>query len=213
MPCAPGTNYFMDTCSCSTFAKPVSYQPQKPDCRPLLYLPFDSDVRDHSGNYNYVQNDGVTIHNGAAYFNGHTGLRIPRFANMDFGSQLMIKFRYKKETQITRKQAVISNGDCSTSGSLYIIAADKFTSFGIKTISHRAAAVTVPSEDTEWRDTMFYLDGNLLSGSVNGDSSQTLAGPIQRKNCAIQIGRGTGFGNFKGYIDDLKIYLCKPNKK
>ncbi|XP_050409666.2 protein PIF-like [Patella vulgata] len=94
------------------------------ECTPVIYLPFDDDddnIKDHSGNENYIYNDGVKVSGGAAYFDGKSSLRIPRFSNMDFGSHLMIKFKYYKGSPITRKQALISNGDCGVIGSLYIL--------------------------------------------------------------------------------------------
>ena len=51
-------------------------------------------------------------------------------------------------------------------------------------------------------------DESYLEGSVCGASAYTSsAGPIQATHCSLQIGYGQGLHRYKGYIDDVSIYI------
>lgn len=101
-------------------------------CRPSLYLPFDYDTEDHSGNHLSVQNEGVLIDQrpaigavgvGAAYFSGAARLTIWRFANANFRSGFQIKFRYREVDDYrtgSHLQGLVTNSDCQNAGSLVV---------------------------------------------------------------------------------------------
>ncbi|KAK7099388.1 hypothetical protein V1264_003532 [Littorina saxatilis] len=207
--CAPGTAYNNTNCGC-TDLQPGSI----PDnCRAELYLPFSGDIKDESGNNNFVQNEGVKVINGAAYFNGNAVLRVPRFANTNYGDFVLIRLRYKQDLggKGGNNQALIANGDCLKPSSLYMVANQQGVNFGAKTTFGKSASVNVPNTSGGWKEAVMYVDRHTLTGSVNNYSMQTLfAGSLATSKCALQIGRGTNFDHFKGYMDDITVYLCRP---
>lgn len=208
MYCAPGTAYNHSDCDC-TDLKDESKIPDT--CRPELYLPFKDDIKDESGNNNFVQNEGVKVVNGAGYFDGRSLLRVPRFANADYGDYVLIRLRYKQDTGAGGRQALVANGDCLKPSSLYMVAGPHSVSFGAQTTSGKNASVVVPSMTGGWKEAVMYVDGHTLSGSINTFSMQTLfTGSLATSKCALQIGRGTNFHHFKGFMDDITVYLCRP---
>ncbi|XP_048241499.1 uncharacterized protein LOC124124837 isoform X10 [Haliotis rufescens] len=205
--CAPGSSYNSTECRCSIQGGIIS-----PDtCKPEVYLSFTDDVGDKSDSGVYIQNDGVKVRNGVGYFDGKSGLRIPRFANAGLGSTVYIRIRYRGEGSATRKQALLSNGDCGKDSSITIARGPASTYFGVRSEANKSAGVSVSSLSNGWNEAFFKLDGGMLSGSVGSSMKQTaLLGNVQRANCAMQIGRGTNYANFRGYMDNLTIYLCRP---
>ena len=130
------------------FLLPPPSPPPPTDCRPELYLPFNGDVKDESGNNNYVQNEGVKVANGVGVFDGNSVLRIPRFANANYGDFVLIRLRYKQDQSGgggQGYQALVANGDCLKPSSLYMVANQQGMSFGAQTTTGKNAAVTVPS--------------------------------------------------------------------
>ena len=117
------------------------------DCRPELYLPFNGDVKDESGNNNYVQNEGVKVVNGAGFFNGNAVLRVPRFANADYGDFVLIRLRYKQDASGGGRgnQALVANGDCLKPSSLYMVTNQQGMTFGAQTMTGKNATVNVPT--------------------------------------------------------------------
>ncbi|XP_046580716.1 SCO-spondin-like isoform X5 [Haliotis rubra] len=207
MTCAPGSSYNSTECRCSIQGGVVA-----PDtCKPDVYLSFIDDVGDKSDSGVYIQNDGVKVKNGVGYFDGKSGLRIPRFANAELGSTVYIRIRYRGEGSATRKQALLSNGDCGKDASISVARGPASTYFGVRSGAGKSASVSVSSSTNGWNEAFFKLDAGMLSGSVGSSAKQTaFLGNIQRANCALQIGRGTNFANFRGYIDNVTIYLCRP---
>ncbi|KAK6191895.1 hypothetical protein SNE40_003474 [Patella caerulea] len=134
MPCAVGTLFNAAECKCSDLDEeyvPPTSKPQTRDCSPVIQLTFDVDTSDQSGNNNYVQNEGVIVEDGAAYFDGNSALRIPRFSNVDFGTTLKIQLKYKLDGAPTEAQAIITNGDCGATSSVFIVADNANTQFGL----------------------------------------------------------------------------------
>ncbi|KAL8618756.1 hypothetical protein ACOMHN_015166 [Nucella lapillus] len=210
--CAPGTAYNHSTCGCTDF-RANSAIPNT--CQAELYLPFKGGVvKDESGN-NFVLNEGVKVINGAGYFNGRAVLRVPRFANTDYGDYVLIRLRYKQDGGGGGggPQALVANGDCLKPSSLYMVAGQKSTSFGSVTTTGHAAVVNVPnSGGGGWKEAVMYVDRQTLTGSVDNFSMQTLfTGSLAGGHCALQFGSGTSFSHFKGFMDDITVYLCRPD--
>ncbi|KAL8618759.1 hypothetical protein ACOMHN_015169 [Nucella lapillus] len=211
MSCAPGTAYNHTACGCTE----VTHRPTDRDtCRAELYLPFKGGVvKDESGNNNFVQNEGVKVINGAGYFNGRAVLRVPRFANTDYGDYVLIRLRYKQDGGGGGggPQALVANGDCLKPSSLYMVAGTQGVTFGAETSAGKNASVTVNSTGGGWKEAVMYVDRQTLTGSVDNFSMQTLfAGSLATSKCALQIGRGTNFEHFKGFMDDITVFLCRP---
>ncbi|ESO83272.1 hypothetical protein LOTGIDRAFT_236719 [Lottia gigantea] len=216
MNCALGTAFNETACYCSSFVDvgyliPVSSGPTPSNvCTPELYLPFDNNTRDQSGNGFYVQNNGVVVEDGVAYFDGNSSLRIPRFTNVDFGTKLRITFKYKVDGIRSTPQALVTNSDCGEEGSLYIVSDPDQVTFSTRTdnLNSPLPALTTLSS-SEWNEVEFKYDNGVFTGTVNGASNtQIIMGSIKRNHYALQIGRGDQFSNFKGWIDEVYVYMC-----
>ncbi|XP_076450419.1 protein PIF-like [Babylonia areolata] len=140
--CAPGTAFNHSSCACTDL---LPHPALSSTCRAELYLPFKGDVKDESGNNNFVQNEGVKVINGAGYFDGSSVLRVPRFANADYGDYVLIRLRYKQEAGGGGRQALVANGDCLKPSSLYMVAGAQRMYFGSLTTTGGHAAVNVSS--------------------------------------------------------------------
>ncbi|RUS78575.1 hypothetical protein EGW08_013682, partial [Elysia chlorotica] len=100
MTCAAGTSYNTITCSCSINGggvfPPNSPVSLLPDCQPELLIPFNNgQVKDESGNNNYLQVEGVKVIGDTGYFDGNSLIRVPRFSNLQYGDTVIISLRYK----------------------------------------------------------------------------------------------------------------------
>lgn len=210
--CAPGSAYNHTQCACTSFS-PVGFRNV---CRPELYIPFNGpEVKDESGNHNFVQNEGVKVVNSAGYFDGNSVLRVPRFANTNYGDFVLIRLLYKQDLRgegNQNNQALVANGDCLKPSSLYMAAGQQGVTFGAQATSGQNTSVTVPSTTGGgWQEAVLLVDKHTLTGSLNNYSLQTLfTGSLATSKCALQIGRGTNFGHFRGFMDDITVYLCRP---
>jgi len=208
MPCAQGTAFSTTNCSCTTKVNTIDVS-----CKPELYIPFTGDLTDHSGNNNYVQAVGVKLVNNTGYFDGKALMRIPRFSNLKYGDTMVIKLRYMQDGTLSGKpQALLANGDCNTASSMYIVTSPGKLSMGVSTDKISNTSLAVPVTSTGWQEVVMSVDKQKLEASVNGVSYQTLfTGSISNSKCALQIGRGSNFNQFTGYMDDITVYLCRPN--
>jgi hypothetical protein len=113
-------------------------------CKPELYLPFTDGFGDKSGKNVYVKPENVSVHNGAAYFNGNSRILINRFANTEFVGDLVIKFRYNEFKQgdyYQQLQALVTNGDCGDDPSIVIAKMPGYVLLGAKTDVSKSFAV------------------------------------------------------------------------
>ncbi|XP_059161944.1 protein PIF-like [Physella acuta] len=211
LPCASGTAFNRQACQC---LESLQLNDTDIHCEPELYLPFNGDIKDESGNNNFLQVDGVQVVDGAGYFDGKSLIRVPRFSNMEYGDTLIIKLRYKEEGSGSgpgQHQALIANGDCNKPSSLYIVTGQGQVNMGLQTQVGENVSVSIPSTSTGWKEAILTVENSNLLGSLNGVSFQTLfTGDIKTSKCALQIGRGTEFKHFSGYMDDILVYFCKP---
>ncbi|CAL1545376.1 unnamed protein product [Lymnaea stagnalis] len=209
--CSPGTAFNIKACAC-IFRTEINKT--EIHCEPELYLPFNGDIKDESGNNNYLQVDGVKVVDGTGYFDGKSLIRVPRFSNMDFGSTLIIKLRYKEEgggSAGGQPQALVANGDCNRPSSLYMVTGQGRAEMGLRTSQGDNVSVSIPSNGAGWKEAVLIADDSVLQGTVTGVSYQTIfTGSIETSRCAMQIGRGTEFKHFTGYMDDVTVYLCRP---
>ncbi|XP_064612656.1 protein PIF-like [Liolophura sinensis] len=214
--CAPGTAFNWGSCGCGTII-----DGHGAGCRPELYLPFDGDFQDKSGG-NWVDNQGCytryvagAVGGQAAYFNGNCKLIVPRFSGHDFGHRVVIRLRYKEDDDDvqTRLQALVSNSDCSKVPSIVVAYDDEFSGTkGILRTGSQGEYVTYNQQRRgEWKEVEFEYDGQKVVLRTNGQTDGMVAsGNIRAVQAGLHIGDGSGLANFKGYIDELKVYLCKP---
>ncbi|XP_062621271.1 sushi, von Willebrand factor type A, EGF and pentraxin domain-containing protein 1-like isoform X4 [Saccostrea cucullata] len=208
MPCPPGTSYNAADCACTTHTE---IETQNKVCRPEVYLPFDTDTNDKSGNGVYIQNNNVSVVQGVAYFNGEAELVIPRFSNFDY-KELVIAFTFLETPPSQEVTALVSNSDCcSSTPTLAMVKSYKSVHFLAKCSGGLVTTFRLPVHLGNWNKVFYIHDTEKLEGRCNGiDYSKWAIGPIQSTHTAIHIGYGRGFKNFKGYMDDVTIFLCKP---
>ncbi|XP_033741875.1 protein PIF-like [Pecten maximus] len=66
--------------------------------------------------------------------------------------------------------------------------------------------------DDEWRTVMFLVHNNSFSVYDNSLHDQSrVSGYVRTTSAGLQFGQGSGFRNFKGYMDEIYVYLCRPN--
>lgn len=208
MPCAPGTQYNPSECGCTTN---VPVQQTDKICRPELYLPFDTDTSDRSGSGVYVENYNVSVVQGVAYFNGEAELVIPRFANFEY-NEIVVAFNYLETPPSQGVTALVSNSDCCTANpTLAVVKSYRNVHFLAKCNGGLVTTFQLPLHLGNWNRVFYIHDTQKLEGRVNGvEMSKWAIGPVQKTQTAIHIGYGKGFRNFKGYMDDFTIFLCKP---
>ncbi|KAK3604335.1 hypothetical protein CHS0354_038673 [Potamilus streckersoni] len=208
MACAPGTSFFESSCTCAFFDD--SWK-EKAECKPEIYLPFDVDSNDKSGLNSHVQNSKVVVHKGVAYFDGTARLVIPRFTNLDYGTTLIIKIRYRSDPD-NKMRSLISNADCGITPAILISENKEELNFGVDTDNDSFKHVTLPNAVREWKNiTYIFHNGKLEGRSPDQKEEISVKGAIENHQCAIQIGHSQGLDMFIGEIDELSIYLCRPD--
>lgn len=82
-----------------------------------------------------MNNQGVEVKNGEAFFNGQGRLLIPRFTNVDFGKTFVIRLRYREleKLKFNESQALVNNGDCGDFGSIQIFTKRNSIGYVVKT--------------------------------------------------------------------------------
>ncbi|XP_067656133.1 uncharacterized protein [Haliotis asinina] len=209
--CAPGTVYSSSSCSCI-----IGQNAASPVCQTEVYLPFNGDVNDHSGNHHYVQNTGVvTTNRGHGLFSINTQLRILRFSNMDFGNTLIISFSFKR-TQATRTaQAIVTNDDCGHGGSIYITTQGSTVQFRVVNVYNVMHTLNVSYTDsTSLNEVKLVVKDGLMKAEVNNHSVQrNFDGNIGKSQCALQVGYGDHLDFFHGDLEEFKVYICDPESR
>ncbi|CAI9742559.1 Hypothetical predicted protein [Octopus vulgaris] len=123
--CAPSTRWSQRLCTCFFSEQNDQSRRLESTCEHLLYLPFTTDLQDHSPQHLYIEqshyrgirlmntttnnnNNNHDHHHHGAVFDGKTYLRLPYFNTNSLGQNTNIKFRFKP----SRQQFVRgSNGD------------------------------------------------------------------------------------------------------
>jgi hypothetical protein len=129
------------------------------ECKAELYIPFNSDTKDYSGNHLHVENQNVTvIGNGLGYFDGNARLIINRFSNIDFYTDFVVKMRYLDDPGASSSglQALFSNSDCCDSAATMMLVKSRNN-------LHFMAKTEVKSKnETTDRLTAFHLPAMVL---------------------------------------------------
>ncbi|XP_060082659.1 uncharacterized protein LOC132561956 [Ylistrum balloti] len=212
--CSVGQIYKGEICDCipAHMGNPTySFQG---DCKPEVFLPFDTDFKDYSGSKTFVRTENVTLSNGAACFDGTSVIAMPKFANMDFGKTVFMKIRYKQMDLKVDTEALLYNGDCEDIPTLVVGTKPSGNSFSVKTNTGAFQTSWVPSsvDPADWRDVTVTISGGRLEGQ-SGFNARDLdvSGGIARSHCGIKLGWGKKFKSFVGCIDEVSIYRCIPN--
>ncbi|KAL3842291.1 hypothetical protein ACJMK2_020321 [Sinanodonta woodiana] len=212
MACAPGTSFLESACTCAFFSD--SWR-QKAECKPEVYLPFDVDSNDKSGLNSHIQNYKVVVRGGVAHFDGTARLVIPRFTNLDYGTTLVIKIRYRSDPD-NKMRSLISNADCGITPAILIAENNEELNFGVDTDIEPFKYVALPNKVGEWKNiTYIFHNGKLEGRSPDQKEEISVKGAIENHQCAIQIGHSQGLDMFIGEIDEVilfkfMLYLCSP---
>ncbi|XP_070204564.1 multiple epidermal growth factor-like domains protein 6 isoform X2 [Littorina saxatilis] len=212
-PCAP-TDFFNETaCLCV------------PDltigCVPYYDIPFDTSTPNKSVSlYDNVQGGNGQV----GYFNGNARIIMHRFGGSGFYfNYLEVALRVRLDDDVNfnlgKQMAIVSNGDCEVEESLAITIDAQNVYFKVHPAgAAQAEVVAVPYSQTSdgWLDIRFQYEKNPfglydLTGTVNGQTQTlTIKGRIDDRTCALQVGHGLGYDSLRGYVDDFKVWTCKP---
>ena len=112
-----------------------------------MYLPFDTNTKDKSGNKFFVRNENVFVENGVAKFTGKSRLIIPRFTNIEHSTTVVIKIKFTSGgTDPKVARAIVSNSDCGNVASILISEDDSYIYFGVGTSSKSFQLTSLPRE-------------------------------------------------------------------
>lgn len=229
MTCASGTAFSTEFCSCTK----SSHTPENEKCEPYFYFPFDVNLKDFTsrtatgGSAEIRRGDPNAVGGGAAYFRGQQQVVAWAMNNMDLKSNFTLYFRFKSmlpDHHDTRHQrfALVDNSDC-----------DKEATFGVALLrtTHRRGTVhggfrlknglafTASSGELMldgWHEVVLLKSGPraelIVNGKVHPIEGQGTEADIDRVDCAMTIGTGTGLQNFVGLIDEVTYYKCVPKQ-
>ncbi|KAJ8299456.1 hypothetical protein KUTeg_023516 [Tegillarca granosa] len=212
--CESGTEYDKRHCGC----KQVNTKHKsKKVCKKELFLPFDTDLLDWSGNQVLVRNVGVHLTGkGAAYFDGHSKIVIPKLPIMNKYAELVIQMKYLEIGKgDTSAHALFSNSDCvmckhPPPATVSLTSTKDYLHYSIKTSKKPATTMKIASKSCDWNSVEYRHDRYNLYGNSNGLKNYRFAlGRINNNNAPLQIGFNHGTKNFKGYIDEFIVYSCK----
>ena len=217
MPCPPGTYFKHDICECTHFDH---VKQKRKECKRELYLTFDEDVKDKSGNKNHVFNQNVTIEEGVAKFNGiNSRLIIPRFNNIEHTDTLVLKVKYwsnHKKSGYTH--AIVSNSDCMNIPSIMLSEDNINTYFGVGSTQQIFTYTYLPHPNTDTTTAMSekkleykFTDGRLTGSDGYGETETPAPGYLRNVHCALHVGYAEYLSPFEGEIDELEIFLCDPD--
>ncbi|KAL8620138.1 hypothetical protein ACOMHN_056654 [Nucella lapillus] len=216
--CAP-TDVFNDTlCLCM-------FNPNA-GCAPTYDYNFDNLKEVTSGFLNVEIHPAASLGSSGnvAKFGGHSRIILYRFSASGYNIPYFeISLRVKLDNLNLvpgQEMAIVSNGDCGGEETLTISVDQQYVYFKVKTSQgSQPHIVKVPyGSSGGWLDIKFQYENKdsskvyVMTGTVNGQSdSVTVIGVIGYTKCALQVGHGQGLQNLTGYVDDFKVWKCKPN--
>ncbi|XP_063402219.1 uncharacterized protein LOC134686483 [Mytilus trossulus] len=119
--------------------------------------------------------------------------------------------------------ALISNGACSRKSkncledpSLSIGTSKDATSCSVYATESKQTIIKLnksDKDDYDWRTVIFTInEGVFRAYDEDSTDFEPVSGPVKTTFAGIYIGQGTGMENFKGYMDEVYIYFCKPEE-
>ncbi|XP_069135386.1 uncharacterized protein [Argopecten irradians] len=218
LPCAPGTRFDQEECTCITSqAAPISRV-----CKKDMYLDFEgymSDAfRDKSGHGNQVQDKNVwTDNQGIAKFNKDSSITLWKYSNQNIGASIAITFRFLSYRYTSRMQTLLSNCDPKSGIAAIDITLDTQKSvvdFKIETTQSPGNKISLPYNALQWNNVTLIYDGGSFVAAVD-DAYKLLfiQGEIPSKHPPIVIGGCSAKSRegLFGLVDDVAIYNgCVP---
>ncbi|MCK4716922.1 MAG: T9SS type A sorting domain-containing protein, partial [Candidatus Marinimicrobia bacterium] len=187
---------------------------------PVAFYPFSGNADDHSGlnNHGAVNGADLTTNrfgdlNSAYYFNGTSdNIRVPVSASLNFTDAITVSFWMNAaELYSSRESYPISHGNWENRWKVSIITEQKIrwtvkSSDGIKDLDSKVKVTAAT-----WYHVVGLYDGNNFEIYIDGaiDNHTTFSGAILTTNIDLMIGQtvpSVSQYNFKGIIDDVRIY-------
>jgi len=187
---------------------------------PVALYPFSGNANDLSGlnNHGIVNGADLTMNrfndlNSAYYFNG-TGdnIRVPVSSSLNFTDAITVSFWMMPAQLFTDRETYpISHGNWENRWKVSIIPDQRIrwtvkSSVGIKDLDSKVKVAA-----NSWYHVVGLYGGNNFEIYVNGaiDNHSTFSGTIMTTNIDLMIGQvlpNVSQYNFKGVIDDVRIY-------
>lgn len=187
---------------------------------PVAYYPFSGNANDYSGLNNHGTVNGAELtanrfgnQNSAYYFNGTSDyIRVPVTASLNFTDAITVSFWMNPEDlPSSRESYPISHGNWENRWKVSVLP-DKRIRWTVKTtdgIKDLDSQVRV--ETNNWYHVVGLYNGNDFDIYVNGvlDGHSNFSGSIMTTSIDLMIGQvlpNVSQYNFKGVIDDIRIY-------
>ncbi|XP_069102815.1 protein PIF-like [Argopecten irradians] len=215
--CATGTYFIPADCACTGIDDLASLPLQS--CDPEVYFNFDDNFSDLSGNEIAAGLENVALVMKEAKFFGDGMINMWRFSNSDFQRSLVITFKFRPDDVITPGpiQAVVTNcifsdqEEASVAISL-IPGSDPNVLYFKTQTTQGVAELFVPFDPSSTSSVVYIYDGMKLIGRVNSEErTAPLSGDILRRQSGIVIGAGSMMSNYRGSLDEFRLYTCIPN--
>jgi len=187
---------------------------------PVAFYPFSGNANDLSGMNNHGTVNGADLAanrfgdmNSAYYFNGTSdNIRVPVSASLNFTDAITVSFWMNAaELYSSRESYPISHGNWENRWKVSIIPDKRIrwtvkTTDGIKDLDSKVNAAI-----NTWYHVVALYDGSNFEIFVNGalDNHTSFSGSILTTNIDLMIGQvlpNVSQYNFKGVIDDVRIY-------
>jgi hypothetical protein len=187
---------------------------------PVAYYPFNGNADDVSGMNNHGMVNGADLTanrfgnpNNAYYFNGTSdNIQVPVSASLNFTDAITVSFWMNPaELYSGRESYPISHGNWENRWKVSIIPEKKIrwtvkTTDGVKDLDSHVKAVV-----NTWYHVVGLYDGYDFEIYIDGalDNYTTFSGKILTTNIDLMIGQvlpNISQYNFKGVIDDVRIY-------
>jgi len=185
----------------------------------VAFYPFNGNANDESGNGHYGTVSGAVLTedrfgnpNSAYYFDGlNDYIRIPNHDSLNFQHAVTINYWMRIGQLFNREAFPISHGSWENRWKVSLIPGDQLrwtvkTSTGIKDLDTETRMVT----DTWYNVTVYYSGADFeiyIDGELNSFSS--MSGLISSTTYDLTIGQRLPNDpnyNFKGVLDDIRIY-------
>jgi len=187
---------------------------------PVAYYPFAGNANDQSGQNNHGTVNGADLtanrfgnQNCAYYFNGTSdNIRVPNSSDLNFTAAITVSFWMNPAALYTDRESYpISHGNWENRWKVSITPTKKIrwtvkTTDGTKDLDSPTAVTT-----NQWYHVVGLYDGANFDLYVDGElsSHSTFSGDIYTTNIDLMIGQclpAVSQYNFKGVIDDVRIY-------
>jgi hypothetical protein len=200
--------------------------PQIPTNGLVLYLPFNGNTTDASGNNNngivagaILGNDRFGVANKAFRFNDGSKITVPNSASLSLTNAFSVSVwvnmqsttgRNGNNVITTNSEQCIFTKDCDNGTLRSAIYPQADGSFLLQTYANVGDQTIIPFQLNQWKQISLTYDGSTLKQFVNGNLVST---KIATLNLALSNSSNLVIGNmgcfvyyFNGFIDEFRMY-------